>query len=60
MDFTTISTFITSVGFPIVACYAMFKYISNTQAKFDETLDKNNIILTELTTLIKQLIDNKK
>ena len=59
MDTNMIVTLIGSLGFPITCCLAMFYYINKTQTKFDETLDKNNIILTELTLLIKQLTDKK-
>ena len=59
MDFNSIIQLVGSLGFPIACCFAMFYYINKTQTKFDETLDKNNIILTELTLLIKQLTDKK-
>ena len=45
---TTISTFISSVGFPIVACCLMF-YQNN---KLTETLSKNTEAILELKTII--------
>ena len=45
---TTISTFISSVGFPIVACCLMF-YQNN---RLTETLSKNTEAILELKTII--------
>ena len=45
---TTISTFISSVGFPIVACCLVF-YQNN---KLTETLSKNTEAILELKTII--------
>jgi uncharacterized protein YoxC len=48
MDITQLTTVIGSVGFPAVMCLLMYKYMTDTQAKTDETL-KN------LETAIKAL-----
>ena len=48
MDITQLTTVIGSVGFPAVMCLLMYKYMTDTQAKTDETL-KN------LETAIKSL-----
>lgn len=48
MDITQLTTVISSVGFPAVMCLLMYKYMTDTQAKTDETL-KN------LETAIKSL-----
>lgn len=50
MDIQTVSTFISTVGFPIAACIAL--YWQN--AKMSEALQNNTIALTELSTLIKK------
>lgn len=47
---TMLSSFISSVGFPIVACCMM--YWQNN--KLSETLNKNTEALIELKTIIKE------
>jgi len=44
MDINTISTLITSVGFPIAACICLF-YLLNKQT---ETLNELKIVMTKL------------
>ena len=44
MDVTAVSTLITSVGFPIAACVALF-YLLNKQG---ETLNELKIVMTKL------------
>ena len=44
MDITAVSTLITSVGFPIAACVALF-YLLNKQC---ETLNELKIVMTKL------------
>lgn len=48
MDITQLTTVIGSVGFPAVMCLLMYKYMTDTQSKAEETL-KN------LETAIKAL-----
>jgi hypothetical protein len=50
MDVQSISTFISTVGFPIAACIAL--YLQNV--KMSEALNNNTLALTELSTLIKE------
>lgn len=50
MDVQAISTFISTVGFPIAACIAL--YLQNV--KMSEALNNNTLALTELSTLIKE------
>ena len=50
MDIQTVSTFISTVGFPIAACIAL--YLQNV--KMSEALNNNTLALTELSTLIKE------
>lgn len=64
MDLTTISQIITSVGFPIVMCLLLYKYMTeqNTKheeeiSKLTETINANTQILTELSTLIKMIAE---
>lgn len=55
MDFTSILQAITTVGFPIVMCIIMFKYIGDENKahkeetkEFTEALNKNTIVLQQL------------
>lgn len=54
MDINTITAFISSIGFPIVACVAL--YIMNTQqiSKLTNIIDNNTKIMEELKDLIKR------
>jgi hypothetical protein len=56
MDVQTITTIITTVGFPIAACIAL--YWQNT--KMNETIARNTEALIELTTIIKERLGNGK
>lgn len=54
---------ISSVGFPVVMCGALFWYVIKQQdthreetRSLSDTIDNNTKVLTELTTLIKTLI----
>lgn len=49
MDMQAINTFISSVGFPIAACVAL--YLQNV--KMSEALQNNTVALTELSAIIK-------
>ena len=50
MDLQAITTFITTVGFPIAACVALF-WQNN---KMSETISRNTEAILELTTIIKE------
>lgn len=50
MDIQAITTFITTVGFPIAACVALF-WQNN---KMSETISRNTEAILELTTIIKE------
>lgn len=56
MDVQTITTMITTVGFPIAACIAL--YWQNT--KMNETIGRNTEALIELTTIIKERLGDGK
>lgn len=58
-----IVSIISSVGFPIVMCLILVKYMSQENAKHEseinalrDTLESNTKVLTELCTLIKTLV----
>lgn len=59
-----LSSVITTIGFPIVMCLLMFKYMqdesANHKAEVDslkESLKENTIVLADLKSMIKTLID---
>lgn len=62
MDIETVLTAISTVGFPIVCCIAMFWLMWNNQkshtdesTKLAETINNNTIALTKLVEQIEQL-----
>ena len=56
MDFNTIMQAVSAVGFPIVACGVLFYQNS----KLTETIGDLKNTLTENTTILKTLVDDKK
>lgn len=67
MDANTIIQLISSLGFPIVMCGALFWYmVKQRQAHqaetehLKDTISENTKVLSELTTLIKVLTDEKE
>lgn len=67
MDANTIIQIISSLGFPIVMCVALFWYmVKQREAHKEETdhlkdtINENTKVLAELTTLIKVLTDEKE
>lgn len=66
MDGNTIIQLISSLGFPIVMCGALFWYMVKQREVHKEetdhlkdTINDNTKVLAELTTLIKVLTDEK-
>lgn len=60
MDANTVSTLISSVGFPIAACCVMFWYMNKERESHKEEIDNlttvlnaNTLALTELKDAIK-------
>lgn len=43
-----ITTLIGSIGFPIVCCIFLWKYINETMKSFTETMNENTKMLTKL------------
>ncbi|UWI20460.1 MAG: BhlA holin family protein [Bacteriophage sp.] len=67
MDANTIIQIVSSLGFPIVMCGALFWYmVKQREAHKEETehlkdtLNENTKVLAELTTLIKILTNEKE
>lgn len=66
MDFNNVLQAISTVGFPIVACAAMFWKINKQDESHKEEIDKlsgvienNNIAITHLTDTIEDLTNTK-
>lgn len=63
MDANTITTLVSTLGFPIVCCGALFWYVNKTQKEFTEKMEKsiealntsindmNNTLATLITTV---------
>lgn len=56
MDINAITQLITTVGFPIAACIALFWQ----NLKMNDTIDRNTEALIELTTIIKERLGDGK
>lgn len=48
----TIVTMIGSLGFPIVACIALFSFINKTLKEIKEALENNTNVMTQLAAKI--------
>lgn len=54
MDIQTLTTLISTVGFPIVCVIFMWKYISTTMKEVSKAIDNNTLAITELKTLVNE------
>lgn len=55
MDYNAIVTLVGSLGFPIVACIALFWMMNTTMKEFKETVAENTKAMTELVTIVKTI-----
>ena len=53
MDVSTITTLISTVGFPIACCVFCAWYISTGMKEFRQTIENNTLVIKELTVLLK-------
>ena len=56
MSAETAVSLVSSVGFPIVCCYFMWKYINTTLADFTKMMEKNNESTARLCDKIDLII----
>lgn len=60
MDVNTITTIVSTLGFPIVCCVALFWYVNKTQKEFTEKMEKSieelNISINDMNTTLAALI----
>ena len=59
MDISTITSLISSVGFPIVCVIFMWKYINSTLKEFTETMRENTLMLSKVYEKLDNM-DGKK
>ena len=52
MELNEIISLISSVGFPIIACVFMWRFISTTLKEFTNTMVQNTAVLTKLAEKI--------
>ena len=52
MDVNTISTLISSLGFPIICCCGMAYYINTTMKEFTKTMRDNTMAMERLITIL--------
>lgn len=52
MEINEIISLISSVGFPIIACVFMWRFISTTLKEFTNTMVQNTAVLTKLAEKI--------
>lgn len=57
MSIQEIVTLISTVGFPIVACVFMWRFISTTLKDFTETMVQNTAVLSKLAEQIDKAIE---
>lgn len=56
MDYTALTSLIGSIGFPIVMCLLMYKYMTDVQKKTDETLQNLETAIKSLEKGIDTLV----
>lgn len=60
MDANTITTLVSTLGFPIVCCGALFWYVNKTQKEFTEKMEKSiealNTSINNMNTTLATLI----
>ncbi len=56
MEVETAVSLISSVGFPIVCCWFMWKYINTTLADFSEMMKENNATTARLCDKIDLIV----
>lgn len=60
MDPSAITTLVSTLGFPIVCCGALFWYVNKTQKEFTEKMEKSidslNTSINDMSTILATLI----
>lgn len=60
MDANTLTTFVSTLGFPVVCCGALFWYVNKTQKEFTEKVEGSiellNTSINDMNTTLATLI----
>lgn len=60
MDASTITELVSTLGFPIVCCGALFWYVNKTQREFsqkmEESIEQLNISINQMNNTLSKLI----
>ena len=59
MEIETVVSLISSVGFPIVCCIFMWKYINTTLKDFTQTMNENTKMISRLCDKLDMEENNK-
>ncbi len=57
MEYTELTTLITTVGFPIVMCLLLFKHIKDSDSARKEEMDKMSDAIDNNTLALQRLVD---
>lgn len=60
MSLTELATFIKDVGFPIVACCAMFYFTFRTMDQFKKSVDRIESSTNELIKLVEVMLEGRR
>ena len=55
-NYDVLVSLVGSLGFPIVCCYFMWRYINTTLKDFTEMMNKNNESITKLCDKIDMIV----
>lgn len=59
MELETVVSLISSVGFPIVCCFFMWRYINTTLKDFTSTMNENTKMIAKLCDRLEQTCKGK-
>lgn len=59
MEMETVVSLISSVGFPIVCCFFMWRYINTTLKDFTNTMNENTRMISKLCDRLEQSFNGK-
>lgn len=60
MEIETFSSVIGSVGFPIVVCWFMWRYINTVMREFNATIEANTRILKQIFKILTEREEREK
>jgi len=60
MDFNEVMSSISTVGFPIVACYFMYKFSRETIDRNTQATTELSKCVAELKTMVETIINNRE